>query len=191
MTLGNRYILYRCIIRKYIGEAIVKFLKKPILLVGYFFIAVIGYKLGAVITDHKNEKKINVDKFYRVKDYNDVLIRQLQNISDNKSISKRLREIEINSIAIYGQGSMGRMLYDQLKGSNTYVAFFIDKNEETGQSNIENIPVKNIEMIKTAENVDAIIVTPVYDFESIREDIEKNGVNTRIISLEDLVYEAS
>ena len=99
----------------------------------------------------------------------------------NFSIANWLDKRGIKEVAIYGMGNMGRHLLNELEGTRITVKYVIDRNvqQDTGAyvcySNSEKLP-----------EVEAIIVTPVYDFEKIANSLVIEG-NTNIISLEQIL----
>lgn len=87
--------------------------------------------------------------------------------------SKKLLDLDIKSIAIYGYGVIGKHLRNELQNSEINVNYVIDKN-------INNNPV-DIEMIHTLEHikeVDAIIVCVPRGYDDIYKELRKhyNGV---------------
>lgn len=84
------------------------------------------------------------------------------------------------TIAIYGMGEIGTHLLEELKGTDINIKCVIDK---------ENISL-NIPIIKNVTNhlnVDAIVVTPIFAFDSIKNEIEKL-TNISVISIEEIVF---
>lgn len=85
------------------------------------------------------------------------------------------------SIAIYGMSYLGERLMDELKDSGIEVRYAIDRNAENIYAGVE---VKKPE--DDLEEVDAVIVTAVFFFDEIEEQLEKI-LDCPIISLEDIV----
>lgn len=79
-----------------------------------------------------------------------------------------LQERNIQKIAIYGMGIYGKKLYDLLKCTKIEVMYGIDQYYDEKK---EEFPVYSIENKK--ENVDAIIVTPIADYENIETKLRK------------------
>lgn len=91
----------------------------------------------------------------------------------NQWLILKQRQVDISSffvqqgffkIAIYGMHYIGQRLYDELRGSSVKVEYVIDKRNI---SNIDGLrmydPKSNLVM------VDAVVITPVFDFIEIRE----------------------
>lgn len=125
----------------------------------------------------KNQKK--VDKF---KNYYSLLNQWLLLKQEGKSLEDYFVGKGIKTVAIYGMGEMGNRLYDELKNSQIKVLYGIDKEASTVYSELEVIECEEI-----SEDVDVIVVTAVFAFEEIAEEL-KNKVEFPVISLEDVVY---
>lgn len=125
----------------------------------------------------------------RFKCYYEVVNNWLKNKNANKSIVDFFKRNDIKTIAVYGFGELGSRFYEEIRESEIKVEYFIDKNAAKTYLGIDNIPVVNLKEVLSQKNVDAIVVTPVFDYMSIEEDIERNGIKHKIISLEDIIYE--
>lgn len=102
---------------------------------------------------------------------------------ENKEISDYLVNKGFRTIAIYGLGPMGRRLLEDLDNKEVEVKYVIDKNM---------IEMEHQISIKTLDGeldpVDAVIVTAVYEFDGIKEQLE-DRVSYPIFSLEQIVFE--
>lgn len=102
---------------------------------------------------------------------------------EGKSIVDFFHRESIKSIAIYGMSYVGERLYDELKDTDIEVKYAIDKNADVIYADIDIVtPDDELKL------VDAIIVTPVFYFESISEILEQK-TKIPILSLEDILYE--
>lgn len=148
---------------------------------------VFGAAAGALTVSKVKSKAIEmktgkVDKF---KAYYNMLNQWLLLKQDGKNLKEYFKNNGYNTIAIYGMGEMGNRLYDELKDSEIQVKYAIDKNAD---STYAQIPVKDLE--DDLEEVDVIVVTAIFAFEEIEEEIlERVNYPYPIISLEDVVYE--
>lgn len=88
----------------------------------------------------------------------------------------------IESVAIYGCGVVGRHFAEELKGTAIKIKCFID--QYTSKNEIAKIRVLRWE--DDIPQVDAIIVTPVYDYEKIYHML-KQTYGKKIISIWDLI----
>lgn len=140
---------------------------------------------GASATGTKLNKKVQLHRTYAQKH---LMIMQMFNQwlidkQEGKSLTKFFENNEYKSIAIYGMSYLGERLLDELKDSGIEVRYAIDKNADNIYADIE---------IKTLEDdlpeVDAIIVTAVFFYDEIEEELA-GLVDYPVISLEDVLYE--
>lgn len=94
---------------------------------------------------------------------------------------KLLRE-DVSTVAIYGAGKHGKMLYNELKATKVKVVCWIDKNCKG--ENIEECPVMGMD--SELPQVDAVIVTPYREFQSIESSLREK-TKARMIPLDMLV----
>lgn len=102
---------------------------------------------------------------------------------EGKSIADYLEAKGYYNIAIYGMSYVGERLLAELKDSRVNVKYGIDRKPES-----VNVDIPMVFPDSDLEIVDAVIVTPVFYFEVIRESLEKK-VDCPILSLEDILYE--
>lgn len=113
------------------------------------------YKIILEIWMTLKERKLSVDRFFTIRD--------------------------INKVAIYGRGILGKHLYHELQESDVSVECFIDQNDKmviTG--------VKTVAPGVQIGSVDVIIVTPIMEFKQIREHLRK-FYSCDIVSLETVI----
>lgn len=89
---------------------------------------------------------------------------------------------KIDSVAIYGIDHMGKRLYDELKGSPVRVAYAIDKNPRKMDW---DIPVYCPDDL--LESVDAVVITPLFDFMDIRRTLERQ-MNCKMLFIEEILF---
>lgn len=146
---------------------------------------VLGLAAGATAIKKMNDKVIKEKENtkQRYKKYYDILNYWMEAIHRGRGISECLKEREYTNIVIYGMGELGNRLYEQLIKTDIKVMYAIDKNPVSSYSEL-NVVGAAME----TKGVDAVIVTPVYDFDKIKEDL-KGTFNCKIVSLEEIVYE--
>lgn len=150
-------------------------------------IGIIGGAIaGIAYLNKKNYEKSSVLEG-RYKSYYQLANQWLMNKNEGKQVSRYFEDNDIKSVAIYGMGTLGELFYEEIKDSNVKVGYFIDKNSDILCYGMDEVPITSIEDISEQEEVDAIIVTPVFDFDAIQEDLEK-VTDIHLISLEDVVY---
>lgn len=152
-------------------------------------LAIVGGSFGGIV--YLFQKALTKERDYRQRyqTYYNTSNQWLLNKNDEKNISVYFKENNYKTIAIYGMGTMGELFYEEIKKTDVKVAYFIDKNAEELYYGLDDISVVGLDDISSQEKVDAIIVTPIYDFDKIEEELEDEGVEADIISLEDVIYE--
>ena len=121
--------------------------------------------------------------------YYKTLTQWLKNRNKGIMADEFFKKQKISSIAIYGIGEMGQMLFEELKGTEIHVRYFIDKRANDIFSNDIGTKVVGLDGISSEESVDAIVITPIYDFNAIEDMLYDMGLDATILSLEDIVYE--
>lgn len=104
---------------------------------------------------------------------------------NDKNIGECLRSRGYQSIAVYGMGYLGERLVDELAGSGVEIRYAIDKDKKNTYADIE---IKKME--DKLSKVDAIVVTPIYDFWEIEPSLA-DRFKCPIISLEDIVCDGA
>lgn len=145
--------------------------------------AIAGAAGGIVIGKAGNkalmEKAKKVDKF---KSYYNLLNHWLDLKREGRSPIEYFHENHIKTIAVYGMGELGNHLYHELKDTDVELKYAIDK--DTGAYS-EGVEVYSLD--DSLESVDAIVVTAIFAFHEIEEELS-NKMNCQIISLEDVIY---
>ncbi|AOY75660.1 glycosyltransferase [Clostridium formicaceticum] len=138
--------------------------------------------LGYVPEKYRHYIQQSIDGLILRKKYSSLMNRLKYAMSREKVIDYFNRK-SFNRIAIYGAGTSGNLLANKLENSTIAISFFIDKNILSS----DNRTVIKPEEIDEGFSVDAIIITPVFDFDNIKASLLKNKVNAEIISLCDIV----
>lgn len=147
---------------------------------GLLFGAMAGGAAAAyVVGKNVEEKTKKVDKF---KSYYNMQNQWLQLKLEGKSLESFFLEKGYQTIAIYGMGEMGNRLYEELKGSQVQVKYGIDKNATGAYADIDVYSLED-----ELEAVDAVVVTAIFDFVKIEEEIS-NLFTCPIISLDEVVF---
>lgn len=156
-------------------------MKKGMIAVGGIIIGAIA---GAVAMEIKSEKEKNrlkkrIDKFYG---YFHLVNQWLILKNEKKSLEIFFEQNNYKKIALYGMGELGNRLLEELRGTNIDISYAIDKKADKIYSDL-----KLISMEEELEPVDAIIVTPIFDYDEI-EELLMEKTDCPIISLEDVVF---
>lgn len=171
--------------KKYEGRRQMK-LKK--IMANVLEVGIFGTILGCTV--HFNKKALREEKEMkeRYKSYYELIHSWFENKNNGKTIEKYFVENNISNIAIYGKGTLGEMFYEEIKNTDINIKYFIDRSVEEVYEWEEDIPVIGIKHIEKQDVVDAIIITPIFDYDEIQEDLENNGVDFTMVSLEDVIY---
>lgn len=111
-----------------------------------------------------------------------MLYQWMENTYKQKSIEKYLINNNWKTIAIYGCGDIGKLIYEELKDSTIDIKCGIDKN-----SNI-NFPLRVVDPQQFNECVDVILVASIVYYYEIEKEL-KRITDIPIVSIEDMVYE--
>ena len=145
----------------------------------------IGMGAGAALTSQirKGDSKNNNKKVDKFRSYYNVLNQWLLLKNEGKSLADYFVNNSYKNIAVYGMGELGNRLIEELKSSDINVRYGIDKNVQSVYSEIEVIDLES-----KIENVDVIVVTAVFAFEEIENELSKR-TDMPIVSLEEVIYE--
>lgn len=146
--------------------------------------------MGGICTlFHREKQNTEKQKLYRSRyeTYYEVTAQWLNNKNMGKHCDTFLREHHYKKIAIYGMGTLGEIFYEEIKNSDIEIVYMIDKNAEDAAQK-DGIAVIRTEAIGEQAEADVIVITPVFDFSAICEDLEHCGVECDLISLEDIVF---
>lgn len=102
---------------------------------------------------------------------------------EEKSVADALKSQEFYNVAIYGVGILGERVYAELKGSGIKIDYLIDKS-------VSGVYIDDVVIYKPEDKLpqtDAILVTPVFFYEEIKEDLEKRNPYP-VLSFEDILY---
>ncbi len=106
--------------------------------------------------------------------------------TENEKLGAYLLGCGYKKVMIYGAGDLGEILYHKIK-TCVNVGAFIEKNPKTEQ--IEGIPVLSCKDAGLKmDDIDCIIVTPIFDFGSIQRELSDKDSEVAIVSLDTLIY---
>ncbi|WP_094548897.1 hypothetical protein [Petroclostridium xylanilyticum] len=111
----------------------------------------------------------------------------IRNKNKNKNIEAYLANKGIKYIAVYGAGKLGELLYEELKNASLVkIKYIIDRN--TVNDKFGNLPVINIDQIDLMDKIDAIVVTPIYVYEDIKNFLIDKGIKI-VLCIDDIIYD--
>jgi hypothetical protein len=102
---------------------------------------------------------------------------------EGKSLVDFFIKNNYRTIAVYGMSYTGERLLNELKDSNITVKYGIDQRADEIYTGINLITMDD-----EFPEVDAVVVTPIFFFDEIRNKVS-NKIDCPIISLEDILYE--
>lgn len=141
---------------------------------GWFLLKEYGKKT----VESNSKQKIRADKNASVIAVLNQLFMAVQNQRD---IAGYLKEKGYRKIAIYGMGSVGCRLYDELKNSDIEIMYGIDIRASDKLKDLDVISIQEI-----YEEPDIIIITPVFYQDEICLELGKK-VHCRLLSIEELL----
>lgn len=149
----------------------------------YLISIIVSFFAGKLIVEYKFGKKIAL--LEERADKNAAVIRAfsswMRNKQEGKSITIFLKTNNFHNIAIYGMHHLGKILLKELQEEDITVSYAIDKNADTMKTSI-----KVFRPNEELDEVDAIIVTPIFYFDEIERQLSQK-VKCPIISLEDVI----
>lgn len=150
------------------------------------FLIALGSIIGVMYFDRKALLKEKIIK-ERYMDYYKLMNRWIQNKLNNWEIKNFFDNNNLHSVAIYGMGTLGELIYKELKNNGIKTKYFIEKNYIDNIIGIENIPIISIHDVKQLKNIDLIIVTPIFDYKEIEAELKQYLNNISIVSLEYII----
>lgn len=103
-------------------------------------------------------------------------------------LSEFFEDRGLNSIAIYGMGELGWLVYEELKGNvgGVAVKYGIDQRGKAAGDGLEICPLRSV-----SERTDAILITPVLITDWIEDKIYEALGEQTTFTLEEILYELS
>ncbi|MBR1642064.1 MAG: hypothetical protein IJ683_07070 [Butyrivibrio sp.] len=132
-------------------------------------------KLHNKIGQQHNLAEKHLDMFFLMNQW-------VKDYQDGKKIEKYLLDKGIRRIAIYGMSYIGETFAEELRKSQIEVAYGIDNRKDDIYADFPMCCIRD-----DLPKVDAIVVTAISGFESIKNDLLKK-VDCEIISLELMLY---
>ena len=148
---------------------------------------IVGSEVNRKIIKKKSETQNNtietVNK--RTEYYYNFLLFWLKAKKEGLDLKEYFKEQQYNRIVLYGAGKLCVRFYEELKDiDNIDILYVVDKGNEKRLEDIEIIKLKEV---KDREQPDVVIVTPIYDYKEIAEEIE-GEFQCPVVSLEDMIY---
>ena len=117
-----------------------------------------------------------------------MLKRWLENRNAGKTFVDYFHAYGYQTIGICDAGELGRLLYEEIKNSDIAVRYFADRNAE-GLQRIDGIPVVPLSKIADMEQVDALLISPIVDYDAICRLLAEKAPGVQTLPLKEAVYE--
>lgn len=98
-----------------------------------------------------------------------------------RQLKKFFCKYNIESVAIYGMGKAGKILYDELKKTSVEVRYAIDQNPNRKYKDLQIVSPKS-----DLPEVDLVIITALYEYNAIARELRKK-MNCLLLSLEQIL----
>ncbi|RKI43229.1 hypothetical protein D7V86_00930 [bacterium D16-51] len=152
------------------------------------FGAAVAGVVGGIGYLGKTQTELVDRKYKRSKEYYDVTYQWIVNKQKGMEITDYFAEHRIKTIAIYGMGTLGELLYNDIKEDSAVgVSCFIDQMADLYSAGIDDIPVLKDVSEDYKDQIDAVVITPVHQFDNIKKELEGQGVDKAIISLKEII----
>lgn len=133
---------------------------------------------------HSVEEQQEIKAIDKYRSYYDLYNEWIKKINAGYSLESYFAENHYNKIAIYGMGEIANRLIEALSNSNIKVMYGIDRDTIKAFAEID---IMGLDEQEKFEDIDAVIVTPLFAFDKIRESLQ-HKVNCPIVSIEDVIY---
>lgn len=132
----------------------------------------------------KNKLKDIVDKIINKHElYHNFEIKREKLYKQGKSIADSLKKRNIEEVAVYGYGVIGKRFVSELVKNKIKVAYIVD--QDTSYSDL-NIPIYSLK--EKFPYTEVLIVTPLFAYEEILQKIKNQRIN-QIISIGEFIEE--
>ncbi|SMP52533.1 hypothetical protein [Anoxynatronum buryatiense] len=112
--------------------------------------------------------------------------------AEGRSVGEFLLKNGMSNIAIYGAGMIGGLLEKELNNCEVNIKVYIDQKCKLVDSGTEVIDLASVaNKIDNGQisDVDAIIITPVYHFRRIKQELLLSGISQPIVALDYLIWQ--
>ncbi len=144
-----------------------------------------GAVAGAIVARIEPTKKIKemLEGHKKVHELYMAFDQWLRIRQEGKTLVEYFEKNNFKTVAIYGMKELGERLYDELQNSGIEVRYIIDRNADSIYADVDVVTPDD-----ELEPVDVIVVTAIYYFDEIEENLSEK-VEYPVVSLEDILYE--
>ena len=138
--------------------------------------------VDCVDLDFTDLYRILAQQFYQSVQYNQILFLWKKNMEKSKERTIFISDYDWNkmTIALYGLGRWGELIYSEMKNCGFQVKYGIDKKVKKFHD------LKIVKMQEIPQCIDMIIVSVIYEYKEIYRELTKY-YSGKIISIEELV----
>lgn len=150
---------------------------------GFLFGLLVGCSGGITYCLKRKQRIKSGNDCNRLNGYYETLAQWLTNIQNGLHVEDYLKEKGVQTVAIYGMGELGILLYNELKDStDIQVLYGID---QSGVSAIDDFDVYYPE--DDLPDADLVIVTPISYMDEIVSKL-KGTLDCKFASIRDVMY---
>ena len=144
-----------------------------------------GVVAGGAVSARASSKKVNelMEGHRKVHALYMAFDQWLRIHQEGKTLVEYFRQNQSQTVTIYGMKELGERLYEELKGTDVTVRYIIDQNADMIYADVDVVTPEDV-----LEPVDVIVVTAIYYFDEIEENLS-GKIQCPIVSLEDILYE--
>lgn len=155
-----------------------------LLLIVLLLLLVCAY-LVLVINGQKRIASIKRRDHERILGINELAYQMIQIEIEGYPLRKRLQDMGIKTIVIYGMGELGeRIMNDIILNTSMKLLYGMDRGAKDKNM---IVPVYTLEDAKECEKPDLVLLTTYTKDKSLKELIEKE-METKVICLEEIIY---
>ena len=137
------------------------------------------------IRNSSKEPEILSDEKYRKERTYKQILEMWMTLRDRKiMVTTFFNKMGIKRVAIYGGGILGKHLYYELSGTDIEIVCFLYQNKKVNISGVKTIIPGEL-----IGDVDVIVITPIMEYEKIRDAL-RGQYHVDMISLETVIYNA-
>lgn len=144
------------------------------------------------MVDSSISDKVLIEKIEKQRDRNRALFRSaadwIEVLESGASLAKYFLDRNYKSVAIYGAGDLGKLLFKALKNKNIVVEYFIDQAADSNRMRY-GLPVYLPDELPGLQLVDVIVVTPIFYFDDISKKLLEVDFGLPIVSLKGVLDE--
>lgn len=117
----------------------------------------------------------------------DLLSAWIAKKNNGRAIADYLRKQKISRVGIYGLGTMGEFLIEDLLSNQIKIDYIVDSRIALRGGRYVNVPVISLDLVRKYKETGLMIIAIGYQENKILEQIKQLISNLEIITLEELI----